>query len=129
MDEQNQNIDTPAPTAGAPNGGRPQRLVFETPNKAISYVAFVAGIIGIIGAILTILASTPVLGGVVIGEVTLRNIFWFTSFGLLVITVVLSLVSNAKRIGSSVITHKAEICGIITAVILIISTFASMFFR
>ena len=106
--------------------GRPQKLVFETPNKTISYVAFVAGILGIIGSILTLFASTPVLSGVVIGAVTLRNIFWFTSFGLLVVTVVVSMISNAKRIGSSIITHRAEILGIITAVILIISTFMRM---
>ena len=112
--------------------GRPQKLVFETPNKALSYVAFVAGILGIIGAVVTVIVSampliTIIDFSTIINTAQIRNVFWFISFGLLVVTVVISMVSNAKRIGSSVITHRAEICGIITAVILIISTFVRMF--
>ena len=113
--------------------GRPQRLVFETPNKAISYVAFVAGILGIVGAVLTVIAAVMTKQAfygfdllAMIDAESLRNVFWFISFGLLVVTVVVSMISNAKRIGSSIITHRAEILGIITAVILIISTFMRM---
>ncbi|HJJ31536.1 MAG TPA: hypothetical protein O0X97_04740 [Methanocorpusculum sp.] len=101
-----------------------QRVAFETPNKTISYVSLAAGILSIIAAVITLLASTPVLSAVVP-----RTIVWWIAFVLLVISVVVGIISTTKKIGSSAITYRAEMCGIIAAVILVISTFVAVFFK
>ena len=101
-----------------------QRVAFETPNKTVSYVALTAGVLSIIAAFITLLASTPILGGILP-----QSLVWWISFGLLVVSVVVGIISTSKKIGSSAITYRAEISGIIAAVILVISTFVSVFFK
>lgn len=97
---------------------------FETPGKALSYTAFALGICGCVVAFITLLAATPLLNAYLP-----HRLLWFVGFAILLVTVVLCLVSTRRQIGSGIITYRAEILVILSAVILVVAAVLGIAFR
>ena len=97
---------------------------YETENKLVSYLAFGFQLIAAVVAIPTLLFSTGILN---LDTGSFRVILWWISFLCLVIGVVFECISSKKQIGSSRITGRASIIGIIAALLLVIATFVGLF--
>ncbi|HJJ32242.1 MAG TPA: hypothetical protein O0X25_02050 [Methanocorpusculum sp.] len=96
---------------------------YETEDKKVSYLAIGFQTASAITAIPTLLFSIEALG---LGTSSLRTIFWWIAFICLVIGVIFEYISSKKQIGSSRITGRASLIGIVAALLLVISTFVGM---
>jgi len=94
------------------------KIYYETPNKALSYVALTVQIIAIAIALVAVLCSAHLLTV----DASIRKIIWWVAFGFAALGFILEYISNLKKIGSSRIIASSFLAGIIAIVLLVIST-------
>jgi len=96
-----------------------QRVVKPLPSKGLIIGATIAGVATLILAAITLILQYTVSGSAEI----VRTVFWWASWVVLVIDVILTFITTSKKYRPSKNVAIAGICGLIGAVMLLVVAF------